>query len=55
MVAELMFTEEITQKYGRRSRMAIFQFNILILENATLYEMQCFVEEIILQCQEFDW
>lgn len=43
-----MFAEEITQKYGRYSRMAIFQFNILILEKATLQEVQHFVEEIIL-------
>lgn len=36
MVAELMFAEEITPKYGRCSRIAILQFNILILENALL-------------------
>lgn len=36
MVAELMFAEEITPKYGRCSGMVIFQFNILILENITL-------------------
>lgn len=36
MVAELMFTDKITQKYGRCSRMAIFQLNVFLLENATL-------------------
>lgn len=36
MVAELMFAEEITPKSGRYSRMVILQFDVLILENATL-------------------